>query len=271
VPQVIFCGGDGWVRSFRADRWSDGKPELLWKFDANPKESTWRLSGRGTRNNLVATPVIYEGLVYISAGQEPEHGEGGGHLWCIDPKKRGDVSPQLAVLSSDHTKIIPHRRLRAVDPQKGEVAIPNPNSAVVWHYDRFDRNGDGKFDFEERFHRSVSTVAVKDDMLFAADFSGLVHCLNAKSGKPYWVCDLFAACWGSPLIVNDRVYIGDEDGDIAILYVSRDPNQSIRPSQSTPRVEINMHSSIFTTPVFANDVLYVANKSYLFAITANIE
>ncbi len=57
----------------------------------------WILGGSGTRNNIIATPVIYDGLVYVAVGQDPEHGEGIGHLWCIDPTKRGDVSPTLAV------------------------------------------------------------------------------------------------------------------------------------------------------------------------------
>ena len=47
VPQVIFAGGDGWVYSFRADAGKDGKPELLWKFDTNPKESKWVVGGTG--------------------------------------------------------------------------------------------------------------------------------------------------------------------------------------------------------------------------------
>ena len=54
VPQVLFGGGDGWMYSFRADRGQDGKPELLWKFDANPKESKWILGGRGV---LVCLPI----------------------------------------------------------------------------------------------------------------------------------------------------------------------------------------------------------------------
>jgi outer membrane protein assembly factor BamB len=46
VPQVIFGGGDGWVYSFDA-RGDNGKPKLLWKFDANPKESKYVLGGAG--------------------------------------------------------------------------------------------------------------------------------------------------------------------------------------------------------------------------------
>ena len=55
VPQVVFGGGDGWVYSFKADKGSEGKPELLWKFDANPKTSKWILGGAGTRNSIIAT------------------------------------------------------------------------------------------------------------------------------------------------------------------------------------------------------------------------
>ena len=72
-------------------------------------------------------------------------------------------------------------------------------------------------------HRTVGTVAIKDDILYIADFSGLFHCLDAKTGKVHWTYDMLAAAWGSPLIVDDKVYIGDEDGDVAIFRHSADP------------------------------------------------
>ncbi len=74
-PQVIFPGGDGWLYSFEP---KTGK--LLWKFDCNPKDSVWELGRRGTRNNVISTPVIYDDMVYIGVGQDPEHGEGAGQL-----------------------------------------------------------------------------------------------------------------------------------------------------------------------------------------------
>ncbi len=260
VAQAIFGGGDGWVYSFRVDKGKDGKPELLWKFDANPKEAKWILGGRGTRNNIIATPVIYDGRVYVAVGQDPEHGEGVGHLWCIDPTKRGDTSPQRAVRVDDRSKSIPPRRIQAVIEEDGEVAIDNPNSAVVWHYDRVDQNGDGTLDFEETMHRSCGTVAIKDDLLYISDFSGLFHCLDAKTGKVHWTYDMLAAAWGSPLIVEDKVFIGDEDGDISIFDLTFEPHEPI---------EINMGNSVYSTPIVANNVLYIANKTHLFAITSD--
>lgn len=260
VMQVIFGGGDGWVYSFRADKGHDGKPELLWKFDANPKESEWILGGAGTRNNIIATPVICDGLVYVAVGQDPEHGEGIGHLWCIDPTKRGDVSPQLAVKASDKKTIIPRRRLQAVIPDQGETVIDNPNSAAIWEFTQADHNGDGQIDFEEEMHRSCGTVAIKNDLLFISDFSGLFHCLDAKTGKEHWTYDMLAAAWGSPLIVDNHVYIGDEDGDICIFNLSAEKQE--------PFAELNMGSSVYTTPVVANGVLFIANRTHVFAIAA---
>jgi outer membrane protein assembly factor BamB len=261
VPQVIFGGGDGWVYSFKADKGKDGKPELLWEFDANPKEAKYSVEGRSTRNHIIGTPVVYDGLVYIAVGEDPEHGEGEGHLWCIDPTKRGDVSAQLAVNVSDRSKPLPKRRLQAIFPDQGEVAIDNPNSAAIWHFSKFDTNGDGKIGFEETMHRTCGTVTIKNDLLFIADFSGLFHCLDAKSGKVHWTYDMLGASWGSPMIVNDKVYIGDEDGDVIVFNLSAE--------QHEPVAENSMKNSVYTSPVVANDTLFIANKSYLFSIRSD--
>ena len=276
--QAIFAGGDGWVYSFDPAGDGNGNSKLLWKLDGNPKDSKWILGGRGTRNNIIATPVIYDGLVYVSVGQDPEHGEGPGHIWCIDPNKHGDVSSTIAKDASGN--VIEHRRLQAVDLEAGEKIEANPNSAVVWHYAEIDSNGDGKIKFEETMHRTIGTAAIKNDLFFIADFSGLFHCMDAKKVDEsvtnsdgthppvqYWKYDMFAASWGSPLIVEGKVYIGDEDGDIAIFKLSNDPEVAM-PNEE-PIAEINVGNAVYSSPVVANDTLYIANKSTLFAISGD--
>ena len=262
VPQVMFAGGDGWLYSFKADAGTGGKPELLWKFDCNPKTTKWAPGGRGTRNSIIATPVVCDGAVYMAVGQDPEHGEGQGHLWCIDPTRRGDVSAELAVRKgapATRTRL-PVRRIQAVIEEDGEMAVPNPNSAALWHYDRVDGDGDGEFDFTETMHRAVGSPAVKDGLVFIADFSGLFHCVDAKTGKPLWTYDMLASAWGSPLIVDGKVYIGDEDGDVAIFELSREPQEPIE--------EINVANSMYGAPIVVDNVLYIPTKSHLFAIEA---
>ncbi len=275
-PQVIFGGGDGWVYSFdphgkNPSEGAIGNARLLWKFDANPKQSVWELGGRGTRNNIIATPVIYDDKVYVAVGQDPEHGEGIGHLWCIDPTKRGDVSSELAFNTQDPEQPISHKRVQAVVPEEGDLVRPNPNSAVLWHYSQYDQNDDGDIEFEETMHRSCGTVAIRDNILYIADFSGLFHCLDAQTGKVHWTYDMLAAAWGSPLIVEDKVYIGDEDGEIAIFRHASDRTQAMQevdgewePHYGTR----DMGNSVYSTPIIANNVLYISNRTHLFAIAS---
>jgi outer membrane protein assembly factor BamB len=200
VDMVVHAQGDGWIRGYEA---LTGKK--LWEFDTNPKDSVWPK----TRNELISTPVIYQDRVYIANGQDPEHGEGVGHMYCIDATKRGDIT----------------------------------TTGMVWHYDKI--------------RRSISTPAIKDGIVYEADFSGFVHALDAKTGQVYWTHDLFAAVWGSPILIDGKLYIGDEDGDVLILQEGK-----------TKKVisEINMGSSVYSTPVPANGVLYISNRNQLYAL-----
>ena len=68
---------------------------------------------------------------------------------------------------------------------------------------------------------------------------------------------MFAAIWGSPIVIGDKVYLGDEDGDVTVLNADR-----------TMKVfaESNMGSSVYSTPVPANGALFIVNRNELFAI-----
>ncbi|MBI3209908.1 MAG: PQQ-binding-like beta-propeller repeat protein [Candidatus Solibacter usitatus] len=200
VVQVVSAQGDGWIRGYEA---ATGKK--LWSFDSNPKESVWPKN----RNELIATPVLYDGLVYIANGQDPEHGEGVGHMYAIDPTKRGDIT----------------------------------KTGLVWHYDKI--------------RRSVSTAAIYNGLVFYSDFSGFLHCVDAKTGKPYWTHDMLAAIWGSATVIDGKVYLGDEDGDIAVLEASKEKKLI---------AEMNMGSSVYCTPVAANGTLFIANRNQLYAL-----
>lgn len=249
--QVIFGGGDGWLYSFAAEG-AGGNSKLLWKFDCNPKESEYVLGGKATRNHVIGTPVIYDGLVYVAVGEDPEHGEGEGHLWCIDPTKRGDVSPTIVYNSKDPNKPVAHKRLKALSKKDGDFERDNPNSAAIWHY-----TGSNPEEFETTMHRTCGSVAIKDNLLFVADFSGVFHCIDAKSGEAYWTYDMFAASWASPLIVADRVYITDDEGEVAVFKVAKEMDKIS---------EFNMDSAVFTTPIVANETLFIANRNRIYAI-----
>ena len=94
--------------------------------------------------------------------------------------------------------------------------------------------------------------------------------VDAKTGKSHWTYDMFAGSWGSPLIVEGHVYIGDEDGDIAIFTHSSDPKLAMKMVDGEPKPfygEMLMQGTVYSTPIVANNVLYITNQSTLFAIT----
>jgi outer membrane protein assembly factor BamB len=249
VGQAIFGGGDGWIYSFEAAG-ANGKSKLLWKFDCNPKASKFVSGGGGDRNYIVATPSIYDGKVYIAVGDDPEFGSANGRLWCIDPTKRGDVSPTIVVDKAN--KPVPAKRIQALEEKNGETEKPNPNSAAVWVY----VGSDSKV-FEKTMHRGIGSATIANNLLFIADFGGIIHCVDAQTGKAHWTHDMFSACWAAPLVAGEHVYVSDEEGDIAIFKLS-DELELVE--------EINMMSSVLTTPTVANSTLYISTRNQLFAI-----
>jgi outer membrane protein assembly factor BamB len=200
VVQVVSAQGDGWVRGYEA---ATGKK--LWEFDTNPKDSAWPR----TRNELIGTPVIVANRVYIANGQDPEHGEGVGHMYAIDPTKRGDIT----------------------------------TTGRIWHFDKI--------------RRSISTAAVVDGLVYIADFSGFLHCLDANTGQEYWNHDVFAAVWGSPMVLDGKVYLGDEDGDVVVLQHGK---------EKKVLAEMNMGSAVYGTVVPANGALFLNNRNQLYAL-----
>jgi outer membrane protein assembly factor BamB len=200
VDQVVMGQGDGWVRGFEA---ATGRK--LWELDTNPKDAVWP----DTRNEILATPMIHAGIVYIANGQDPEQGDGPGHLYAIDATKRGDIT----------------------------------ETGRVWHYDKI--------------RRSLSTAVVYEGILYCPDLSGFLHALDAATGAPYWVHDTFAAVWGSPLVVEGRVYLADEDGDVVVLQAGK---------QEKVLAETNLGSSVYSTPAPAAGTLFIATRDRLFAL-----
>ncbi len=238
-PMIIFPGGDGWIRAY------DPKSgELLWKFDCNPKGSKYVLGPRATRSDFVSTPVVWQDKLYIGVGQDPEHKKGVGHLWCIDitktPKNKDkDLTPVK----------------NNFDP-KAEV---NKNSGLVWHYggkapENYDRN--------YLFGRTMSTCAVHDGLCYAADYDGYIYCLDANTGEKYWEDKLGADTWSSPYWVDDKIYIGTENGTMRIYQHGK--SKKLLGKVSTGA------EAIRATPVAVGGVLYLMteNPTKLWAIGA---
>jgi outer membrane protein assembly factor BamB len=143
------------------------------------------------------------------------------------------------------------------DPEHGEgvgnLACVNANTGQkAWEY--------------HKIGRTISTCAIDpaSGLLIAADYTGYVYCLDAKTGKEHWVYDTKAHMWSSPLVADGKVYIGDEDGDLTILPLKAD----FDPKQDEPIFETNMLVPIYSSPIVANGTLYIGTQNHLYAIQA---
>jgi len=117
----------------------------------------------------------------------------------------------------------------------------------------------GKIWSYDKIHRSLSTVSITPEgLLFVGDFSGYLHCFDAETGKLYWTHDLKAHIWGSTLVADGKVYIGDEDGDLVVLAASK---------EKKVLSVTNLGAPVYSTPVAAGGVLYISSNTHLFAFS----
>jgi outer membrane protein assembly factor BamB len=274
VKQVIFPGGDGWLYAFTPDT-----GDLIWKFDANPKDTVYELGGTGNRNDFIGTPVVYDNKVYIGVGQDPEHSTSIANFYCISPTRKGDIS-----------KFLETRQKVKDEEGKEKDKIgekPNPNSCEVWRYGWTDSRKWAPRDF--KFGRTMSTACIVDDILYISELHGYLHCLNARTGEFYWQFDTKAQIWGSPYYVDGKVLLGTDGGDLWVFKHEKSPKKidgveaavnaptmkEARAIQKARRAEtekqyvlakVEFPAAIRSTPVVANGVLYILTENALFAL-----
>ncbi|MEM8932009.1 MAG: PQQ-binding-like beta-propeller repeat protein [Acidobacteriota bacterium] len=234
--------------------------ELVWE-NADPGENilhgTWSNPSYGV---IGGKPQIImpggDGVVYSF---EPETGK---LIWSFDANPEGSVWRlggsgtknniiSMGVVHDDKVYIGVGQ-----DPEHGEgpgnfwvidgtKTGDITKTGAVWH-----RGG-------EDFNRTISTAAIHDGIVYITDLSGFLYALDAKSGEHYWTYDAFAAVWGSPYVADGKVYLGDEDGDIAVLAAGKELKEL---------GEHNLGAAVYTTPLAKDGVLYILARNELFAI-----
>ena len=63
------------------------------------------------------------------------------------------------------------------------------------------------------------------------------------------------------MIVDGKVYIGDEDGELTVFNLTSEKHE--------PLAEVDMRNSVYSTPIIANNVMFISNTTHLFAISPN--
>lgn len=134
------------------------------------------------------------------------------------------------------------------DPEHGDgvgrlSCIDAKTGKVIWKY--------------QDIGRTISTPSVADGLVYQAEYAGILHCLDAETGEVYWTYDSYSRIWGSTLLVDGKVLLGNEDGDLLIFSHGK--------KFSEPKA-INLGAPIYSSPVVANQTLYVSTQTHLYAV-----
>jgi outer membrane protein assembly factor BamB len=218
-PQVFFGGGDGWLYAFEALPKADDETSWLktiWKYDGNPPEY------KEKDGKVIKYPAA-EGPSEINA--TPVFYKNRVYVAIGQDPEHGEGVGRLVCVDAT---------------QKGDVT----QTATIWEY--------------KGIHRSISTVSIDPEtgLLFVGDFSGFVHCLDAETGELYWTHDMKAHMWGSTLVADGKVYVGDEDGDFVVLAAAK---------EKKVLSEAYLNAPVYGTPVVANGVVYLQSNTHLYA------
>jgi outer membrane protein assembly factor BamB len=180
----------------------------------------------------------------------------GKKLWEFDTNPKDSVWPRTRneVIS---TPVIHRDRVyiaNGQDPEHGEG---------VGHFYAIDatKRGDitesGRIFHFDKIRRSIATAAIADGLIYIPDFSGFFHCLDAETGREYWVHDLTAAVWGSALVADGKIYLGTEDGDIIVMQAGK---------EKKVLGSFSMGTAVYGTAVPAHNTLFVMNRNQLYAL-----
>jgi outer membrane protein assembly factor BamB len=229
-----------------------GKP--VWKANSiigRIYAGQWSSPAVGTIGG-VAQVIIGEGDGWVRGYEALK----GAKLWEFNTNPRGAVWPRTANIviatpviwenkvyianGQDPESGLGAGHLYAIDATKqGDITA----TGLIWHY--------------VDMKRSISSVAIHNGLLFAADLNGFLHCLDVNTGKAYWTHDTLAAIWASPMVIDDKVYLGNADGEVIVLDAAKEKKLLFHTS---------MGSSVYSTFVPANGTLFITNRNTLFAL-----
>jgi len=195
VVQVVSAQGDGQVRGYEA---LTGKK--LWEFDTNPKDAVWPK----TRNELIATPVIYQDRVYIANGQDPEHGEGTGHFYAIDATKRGDITQTGRIWHFDKLR----RSISTAAVLDGVVYISDFSGFLYC----LDANSGKEIWMHDLFAATWGSPFVADGKVYIGDEDGDVTVLaHSKEKKVLAEMNMGSSVYATPAPAHGVLFLNNRN------------------------------------------------------------
>jgi len=226
---VFYGGGDGWCYAFDSVPKKVGDTSFLktvWKFDCNPPEyktdkdgKPWKYPAAEGPSEIIATPVFYKDRVYVATGQDPEHGEGVGHLVCLDATQTGEIKKPIWSFKGIKRSM----SSVAIDPATGLLFVGD-FSGFVYCLDA--ETGKHYWTYDMKAHLWGSTF-VADGKVYIGDEDGDFVVLAANKGVPVPAkakkkggptvmaqvisqTNLLSPIYSTPIVANGVIYISTQ-------------------------------------------------------------
>jgi len=194
--QVLYGGGDGWLRAYDA-----ASGHEIWRFDGNPKDA--RLLPRPgvlSRSAIIASPVFADGRVIVAMGQSPGHGNGPSSIHAISPNGQGDVTATRLLWTSRDvgrvvgTPIVKDGLLYVGDLGGTVHCLDAATGAQVW-----------KHDTNEPIWGSLLLAG---DRLYVGNEGGTMTVLRAGRHKQVLArIEMDDAIYSPPAVSGDALYL----------------------------------------------------------------
>jgi len=101
-----------------------------------------------------------------------------------------------------------------------------------------------------------TTPSVWEGLAFVGDCGGVVHCVDAATGRACWTHETDGEIWASTLVADGKVYVATRRGGLWVFAADKEKRLLH---------QVRLDSPIAGTPVAANGVLYVATMRKLYA------
>jgi outer membrane protein assembly factor BamB len=194
--QVLFGGGDGWLRAYDA-----ASGHEIWRFDGNPKDARWLpRAGVLSRSSIIASPVFAGGRVVVAMGQSPGHGNGPSLIHAISPNGQGDVTRSRLLWTSREvgrvvaTPIVKDDLLYVGDLGGTIHCLEAATGAHVWKHERNDA--------------IWGCLLLAGDRLYVGNAGGLMTVLRAGRRKEMLAqIEMDAPLYTRPAAIGDALYL----------------------------------------------------------------
>ena len=194
--QVLFGGGDGWLRAYDA-----ASGQELWRFDGNPKDARFLpRAGIVSRSPIIASPVFADGRVFIAMGQSPGHGNAPSFIHAIDPNGLGDVTKSGLVWTSREvgrvvaTPIVKDGLLYVGDVGGTIHCLDAATGEHLWKHETNDA--------------IWGCFLLAGDRLYVGNAEGLMTVLRAGRRKELLAqIEMDAPLYSRPAVVGDSLYL----------------------------------------------------------------